>query len=93
MIVENLTGHGIDGISDLVTISLRDLCKAFALGKIATDDTVIALIGTALKAGIGVSIVDRETLIAAPIMLHAVAVLELRTIVNSDGLECALRVS
>lgn len=92
MVVENLTGHGVDGISDLVTVSLCDLCKALALRKIAANDTVIALIGTTLKAGIWMSIVDRETLIAVLVMLHAITVLELRAIVNGDGLECALRV-
>ena len=34
-------------------------------------------------------IVDRQTLVALLVMLHAVAVLELRAVVHGDGLECA----
>ena len=37
-------------------------------------------------------IVDSQALIGKVIMLHAVAVLELRTVVHGDGLECALGV-
>ena len=35
-------------------------------------------------------IVDRETLIAVPVMLHAVAVLEFRAVIHGDGLERAV---
>ena len=92
MIVKNLAGHGVDGISNLITVSLCDLCKAPALGEIAADDTIVTFIGTTLETGIRMGIVDRKTLIAVLVMLHAVAVLELRAIVHGDGLECALRI-
>ena len=35
-------------------------------------------------------IVDGETLVALLVMLHAVAVLELRAVIHGDGLKCAL---
>lgn len=91
MVVEDFARHGVDSRSDLVTVLLRDFCKALTFWEIAADDTIITLIAATLKAGIRVGIVDRKALVTLLVMLHAVAILEFRAIVNSDGLECAMR--
>ena len=54
------------------------------LGEEAANDTVIVFIGAPFIGAKGVTVIDRGTLIPTFIMLHAVAIGELRAIVHGD---------
>lgn len=75
----------------MVAVCLRDFAQGLALGEEAPDDAVVALVAPTFAGGIWVAVVDCKPLIAAFIMLHAVAVLELGAVVHSDGLEGIFR--
>lgn len=76
--------------SDLGTVLLRQPVHAFALGEVAADDTVITFVRATFPRAVRMGIIDGQTLVALLVMLHAIAVLELRAVIHGDGLECAL---
>jgi len=55
-VVKDFPGHVIDVVRDPVALCLCDLAEALALGEVAADDTVVALIASTLTTGIGVAV-------------------------------------
>lgn len=77
-------------VSYEITILLGDLVKGTTLTEEAANDTIIALIASPLITGIGMAVVDGQLFIAVFVMLHALAIVELRAVIHGDILEGAL---
>ena len=88
-VAQDFAGHIVDTGGDLVTVLLSDMTQGFAFREVAADNAVIAFVASTLTGSEGVAIVDGQTLVVLRVMFHAVAVLELGTIIYSDGLEGA----
>ena len=48
MPIEDFTGHGVDARRYCITLFLCDLRKTFALGEVAANDAIVALVGATL---------------------------------------------
>ena len=89
-IAQDFPGHIIDLVSYKITVLLCDIAEGTALPKVTADNAVVPLIASPFTAGVGMAIVDGQLLATVCVILHALAILELRTVVHGDGLEGAL---